>query len=143
MGEAVSLSQHTFAHHVMEVILQRGTAEQRQKIVAALLADFWRNAQNDNSSYVIASAMVHCDAQELQVLIEVIVAGTSEQLGSLLRTKARNHVLKALLQLPAHLTQNVLKTVVSKLQATEYANAWYAKRLVQQLNMKANPGVPV
>merc|ERR1712190_132569 len=41
LTEAVALSRHTFAHHVIEVILAHGSPKQRLSIVSALLVQFW------------------------------------------------------------------------------------------------------
>lgn len=143
LRETVALSRHTFAHHVMEVILAHGSLEQRQNIVEALSADFWANAHDQNSSYVLESAMIHCAEQELERLVEVISAGSSERVVSLLQGKAGNRVLKSLPKMPAQLSQHVLQTVVGKLQASEsmYADNRYGKRLVQELKMHAKAAI--
>merc|ERR1712113_699322 len=118
-----------------EVILAHGSPQQRQSIVRTLLDQFWSNAHDQNSSYVIESAMIHCAEQELEGLAAVISSGSSETVVSLLRGSAGNRVLKALPKMPAHLSQHVLRIVVGKLQACEsaYANNRHGKRLVQEL----------
>jgi len=137
--DAEALCRHTYAHHVMEVILKHGQLEQRQGVVKALVSEFWANAQIESSSYVIESAVIHCTEAEMSDLLAIISKATPGRLVSLLNGKPGSRVLRAFLRMLSQSSNDALHAIVRELQRCEFQCAlnWQGKRLVQEFSKAA------
>merc|ERR1712048_1294487 len=60
VAETGSLSRHVFGHHVIHALLEHVTSEVQLQIVANLHPELTRNAMNRSGSYVIERALLHC-----------------------------------------------------------------------------------
>jgi mRNA-binding protein PUF3 len=132
LQRAFDLSQHAFAHHTMQSILEHGTAGDRQKIVAALRPCILANAQGRSSSYVVASALECCDEVDRHTLVMDLL----EHLPTLTRSLSGCHVIKALLAVAG----SHLPDAARRLQevAAELASTRHGRRIIQDFGLASH-----
>ena len=68
-GEHENLCSHSFAHHVIQSILEHGEERHKKIIAKMLLSDLWRYATHKNSSYLIEKALCYCSDEDQTKLI--------------------------------------------------------------------------
>lgn len=64
-----NLCTHSFAHHVVQSILEHGEERHKRLIAKMLMADLWKHATHKNSSYLIEKALCYCDDEDQNSLI--------------------------------------------------------------------------
>lgn len=132
LERAVDLSQHAFAHHAIQSILEHGSARDRQKVAAALRPCILANAQGRSSSYVVASALECCDEVDQATLVMDLL----EHLPTLTQSLSGCHVLKALLAVAgSHLPE-----AARRLQevAAELASTRHGRRIMQDFGLASH-----
>ncbi|CAE7334443.1 Maternal protein pumilio [Symbiodinium microadriaticum] len=99
VADVAELCCHSFAHHVIQSILEHG--EERHKHVAAqtLIADVVRFAQHKNTSYLIEKVMTLGTCSE-QDQVAMVCALEFKCLLFLAKTQYGRHVAKTMLQDP-------------------------------------------
>lgn len=68
-GEHENLCSHSFAHHVIQSILEHGEERHKKLIAKMLLSDLWRYATHKNSSYLIEKALCYCSTEDQNPMI--------------------------------------------------------------------------
>jgi hypothetical protein len=68
LPETAELSRHTFAHYVVEAILESGSADHTHEVACALRMDLMRHAKNRSATYVVEKAMFCCDARDQEAI---------------------------------------------------------------------------
>ena len=68
-GEHENLCSHSFAHHVIQSILEHGEERHKKLIAKMLLSDLWRYATHKNSSYLIEKALCYCSTEDQNLMI--------------------------------------------------------------------------
>lgn len=68
-GEHENLCSHSFAHHVIQSILEHGEERHKKLIAKMLLSDLWRYATHKNSSYLIEKAICYCSTEDQNQII--------------------------------------------------------------------------
>jgi len=123
--EASELSRHTFAHHVMQAILEHGLPQHRRHVIDALARSFLTNSQDRNASYVIETALTHCEAQDQQGWATEVLSADSARLVSLARSHTGIRVLKELIKSQgehAHKLLDRLQRAVPDLHKTRHGH---------------------
>ncbi|CAE7291194.1 APUM5 [Symbiodinium natans] len=69
LQEAGPLCCHSFAHHVIQSVLEHGLDKHKEIIAQALNADPMKFATHKNSSYLIEKALCYCSASDQNTLI--------------------------------------------------------------------------
>jgi hypothetical protein len=70
-----SLCRHTYAHHVLEAVLEHGAEPHRRRVFDALRSEPLRNAKDRYAGFVIQAALTHCPAEERDELVSAILGG--------------------------------------------------------------------
>merc|ERR1712187_417170 len=73
LKDAGELCRHSFAHHVMECVLEHGLPDQKHRIAFAIYEDLMQNATDPHATYVIESALKHCHATDSNTLVAALV----------------------------------------------------------------------
>lgn len=94
-GEHENLCSHSFAHHVIQSILEHGEERHKKIIAKMLLSDLWRYATHKNSSYLIEKALCYCSDEDQTKLIAQL--GYPQALLDLAMTQYGSFVARALL----------------------------------------------
>jgi len=96
-NDSLRLCRDMFGHHVMQSMLEHGQPEHKRQVAETLVARAVDNVKDRNASYVIESALTHCDAIGQQMLAASIMNGGARQIEVLACTQVGKRVLKALL----------------------------------------------
>jgi hypothetical protein len=94
MLEVESLIRHNFARHVIELILEHGSAEQKHLIAVAISNGLLHNARCRYASYVIEQAMVQCTLIDQDMIASHVVRDMTTFL-MLATHECGSHVVKA------------------------------------------------
>jgi len=97
LSEAGLLCCHSFAHHVIQSVLEHGLERHKEKIAQALLEDPKKFAMHKNSSYLIEKALCYCSPNDQNGLIASL--GSPTTLVELAYSPYGCYVAKALLSL--------------------------------------------
>jgi len=130
LSDASDLSRHTFGHHVIETVLQIGSAHQRHGIFIALSSDLPRNAKNRNATYVVERALLSCDDDDRSMMVQELI-GTPDCLVSLVENQFGCYVAKALLKVSDETFHKMLchiEAATSRLEKNKYG-----RRLMEEL----------
>jgi len=122
LQEAEQLIHHNFARHVMELILEHGTAEQKHRMADAIRANLFHNAKNRNASYVVERALVFCDDSDRGAVAEELLVD-SERFLTLATHECGSHVAKAVLSLggeAASRAKELLDNSAGRVRASKY-----------------------
>lgn len=148
LQEAGRLSWHSYGHHVIETILEHGSAEQRHQIAAALrggdgAADndsssgrLLRSARNRSASHVVEKALTFCAADDRQLLVEELLS-SPDAVVALAQSHFGIHVAKSLLSLPGNKPDFARQYIVqcpAEFQATKHG-----RRLLEELGAASPP----
>lgn len=96
LSEACKLCRHSYAHYVIESILENGLDFQKQRIMQALQAEPFKIAADRHGSYVIESALKNHPAGRASLLAAFV--DNRSDLIKLTHCQSAYSVLKALLQ---------------------------------------------
>lgn len=96
LGEVGALCFHSYAHHVIQSVLEHGEADQKHRIAQALLADAFRFATHKHSSYLIEKVLDYCSEEDRGQLINSL--GKPQMLLELAQTQYGSYVARALLR---------------------------------------------
>lgn len=121
LAEAMELSRHSYAHHVISAVLEHGLADQQQKVLACLNEDLLRHAQNRNASYVIEKAMSHSSDADRDGLSSMLA--DSPELIALAKHQFGSFVIRALLVRPCDARQRAITRLLEakdELQAGKF-----------------------
>eukprot|EP00930_Biecheleria_cincta_P079106 TRINITY_DN6680_c0_g1_i2.p1 TRINITY_DN6680_c0_g1~~TRINITY_DN6680_c0_g1_i2.p1 ORF type:complete len:444 (-),score=59.91 TRINITY_DN6680_c0_g1_i2:458-1789(-) len=94
--EADDLCCHSFAHHVVQSVIENGDDLFRRRVAAALLTDPLGYAQHKNASYLVERALSHCCQEDRQALLAHL--SRPDTIAHLAETQYGRYVAKALLQ---------------------------------------------
>jgi hypothetical protein len=94
--EAESLIHHNFARHVIELILEHGSADHKRRIAIAIRKDILHNSKSRYASYVIEQAMIQCSINDQDAIASKLVSHRSNFL-ALATHECGSHVVKAVL----------------------------------------------
>eukprot|EP00929_Paragymnodinium_shiwhaense_P008488 TRINITY_DN112447_c0_g1_i1.p1 TRINITY_DN112447_c0_g1~~TRINITY_DN112447_c0_g1_i1.p1 ORF type:complete len:548 (+),score=89.92 TRINITY_DN112447_c0_g1_i1:108-1751(+) len=122
VSHAATLCHHAFAHHVMDSIVEHGTAEMRHFVATALRSNLVQNAKNRYASYVVERSMTYCSPMDQHAYVHEFLQDT-EELFSLASHEYGSHVLRTMMQLPCEATVQVryiLRAGADRLQASKY-----------------------
>jgi hypothetical protein len=121
LPDTAELSRHTFAHYVVEAMLESGSAEHTHEVVCALRVDLMRHAKNRSSTYVVEKALFCCDSHDQDALAAELF-GTAEALLELTENQFGCHLAKVLprLQTQFQRAQKYLPQATLLLQKTKY-----------------------
>lgn len=128
---ASDLARHAYGHHVIEVVLQKGTTHQRHSVCSTLSLDLMCNAKNRNASYVVETALNSCEDEVRHELLQQLI-GTPESLVSLVENQFGCYVAKALLKFQGKTFHNIVSQIEAA--ASELQKSKYGRRLMQELN---------
>jgi hypothetical protein len=119
--EVAELSRHTFAHYVVEAILECGSADQKHEVACALRSDLMRSAKNRSATYVVEKALLCCDAHDREAIAAELF-GSAEALLELVENQFGCHLAKALPRLQVHFqqAQRYLPEAAPLLQKSKY-----------------------
>jgi hypothetical protein len=93
LSEAPKLIRHQYGNFVIQHILQHGSPDQLHEIACALRTDVIRLAKHRIASHVVSCAMVHCLAEDVQSLTQVVL-GEAGQLADLSRRQYGSFVVR-------------------------------------------------
>jgi len=122
LEEAHDLSRHSYAHHVVESVLEHGDALQRRRVAIALRGDLLRGSRNRHASYVIEKALTHCAEEDQRALMQELLASPSA-FAALAQCQFGGYVVRAVLRRHATALQVVLEQLqqdVQELRATKH-----------------------
>lgn len=121
LPETAELSRHTFAHYVVEAILDSGSAAHTHEVACALRMDLMRHAKNRSATYVVEKALFSCDAHDQEAIASELF-GNAEALLELTENQFGCHLAKVLPQLELHFqqAQKYLPQATPLLQKSKY-----------------------
>jgi len=130
LSDAPDLARHTFGHHVIESVLQMGSANQRHGIFDSLISDLPRNAKNRNATYVVERALTSCDDKDRSMMVQELI-GTPDSLVSLVDNQFGCYVAKALLKVSDETFHKMLSHIEAAAPRLEKNK--YGRRLLEEL----------
>lgn len=141
LAEAGRLSWHSYGHHVVETLLEHGSAEQRCQICSALRGGdgmemesgggkLVRSARNRSASHVVEKALTFCSAEDRAALVEELL-GSPNAVVSLAQSHFGIHVAKALLQLPGELPRAAKAYVMQN--SVAFQGTKHGRRLLEEI----------
>jgi pumilio RNA-binding family len=130
LPEVGELSRHTFAHYVVEAILDAGSTDHTHEVACALRMDLMRNGKNRSATYVVEKALFCCDAHDQEALAAELF-GSAASLLELTENQFGCHLAKALPRLEEHFrrAQKYLPEATPLLQKTKYG-----RRVLQEFS---------
>jgi len=131
LAEAEDLCQHSFAHYVIETMLEH-LPESRPRIVEALSADLWESACHRCASHVLEAALAHCGEADRQGFALQLLGRGREGVLSLAQNQYGSF---ALLQVPGRLSEEAFGHLSRAVALLEGAK--YGQRLLQDLGLGA------
>eukprot|EP00913_Durusdinium_trenchii_P024632 g23124.t1 len=96
VADAESLCCHSFAHHVIQSVLEHGEGRHKERVAKALLSDPFRFSTHKHSSYLIEKALCYCSEDDQQKFLDVL--GSPQMILELANTQYGCYVARALLQ---------------------------------------------
>jgi len=127
---AAELCRHTFAHYVIESILDTGSKDQLHKASAALRVDLMRNAKNRSATYVVEKAFSCCDDHDCKAMFAEL-CGTAQRLVSLAENQFGCHVAKGLVRLPGDHFQQTLQYLPEAIPLLQKSK--YGRRILEEI----------
>jgi len=110
MKDVAELARHTFGKHVMQAVLEHGANKHRHTIAMELAEDILTNATNRNGSCVIERALLHCESQDVSLLMRLLT--DDDVLANLIMDQFGIFIVKTLLQVaPRSLVERILEKV--------------------------------
>lgn len=68
-----SLCCHSFGHHVVQAIMEKGTTEQIKKVADAVAADLHKMVNNRHASYVVEGAFKNCAEEDKNGFVQQLL----------------------------------------------------------------------
>lgn len=127
LPEAPELCLHSFAHHVMESVVENGLDQHRSYVAKTLLQDLWTYATHKNSSYLLEKALTYCGPSEQEALISQL--GRPEMILDLAQTQYGCYVARALLRdyrVSREAAMDLIIRYQSRLEATAHGKRFLA-----------------
>lgn len=122
LDDAANLCHHSFGRHVMECVLEHGTAQQQRRVAKALLDGVYNYARHRNASYILEKALALCMVEDQRALTFALVA-EPERLIQLAAHECGVHVVRALLRCGGETSWEagrILRAAIVELQASKY-----------------------
>lgn len=123
------LSRHTFAHYVMEAVLDNAQDKELHFIANALRSDLARNAKNRSGTHVVERALLRCEVDDRNAMMMELFQHANAMV-SLVENQFGCHVAKSLLRIPGpHLAhaKGHFEEAKPLLQKTKYG-----RRLIEE-----------
>merc|ERR1719272_865954 len=122
LPEIAEMSRHTYAHYVVEAILDNGSPDHLRTIAMALRSNLGRNAKHRTGTHVIEKALLRCEADDCDAMMLELFHDASAII-SLVESQFGCHVAKSLLRKPgSHVRQALgfLEEAKPFLEKTKY-----------------------
>lgn len=100
LKDVIELCRHTFAHHVMQAVIEHGSPAHRRAITHALMESAPATLVGKNASYVLETAITRSEDWEQHEIISTLLRDGSKDAAVHTRTRSGRRVLKALVKLP-------------------------------------------
>jgi hypothetical protein len=130
LHEAEKLIHHNFARHVIELILEHGSAKHQQRIALAIRGDIFGNSKSRYASYVVEQALFRCSKTEQDSIASELV-GDTQSFVALAVHECGCHVVKAVLKTHGDVAKRakaLLLAGAGKIKASKYG-----QRLLEEL----------
>ncbi|CAE7262465.1 pum [Symbiodinium pilosum] len=95
MPEISELCCHSFAHHVVESVMEHGEERHKHRIARTLLTDVMRFADHKNTSYLIEKVLSNCSDEDQRAMLYAL---DLNRIIDLAKTRYGRHVAKTMLQ---------------------------------------------
>jgi len=125
MGGITELLTHSFGHHVVHAILEHGRSKHKRIIARELVQDVVNIATSKSGSTVIEKALVHCSAQDVNMLVKAVL---NSDLIALAQTQFGIYVVRALTLTSDSIADFVVQCLQSASEDVQ-ANRYYQKLL--------------
>jgi len=128
--ETDELIHHNFARHVLDLILEHGSASHKQRIAQTIRKNIFHHAKNRCASYVVEKSLALCSAADSHAIASDLLADP-EQFLMLAMHECGMHVVKAVTQTHSacvQKTQDLLLANVGRVKSSKYG-----KRLLDDL----------
>eukprot|EP00930_Biecheleria_cincta_P017204 TRINITY_DN1374_c0_g1_i3.p1 TRINITY_DN1374_c0_g1~~TRINITY_DN1374_c0_g1_i3.p1 ORF type:complete len:484 (-),score=87.13 TRINITY_DN1374_c0_g1_i3:327-1709(-) len=109
LGETQELCCHSFAHHVMQAVIENGNQRHCKLVVAALLTNPLAFAQDKNASYLVKFAFRYSCQEDNRVLLAQL--SHPDAIAALAISQYGCHVVRALMEVEELDTQAVLHII--------------------------------
>jgi pumilio RNA-binding family len=124
VGNAATLVHHAFAHHVMDSIVEHGTADMRHFVAMAIRSNLVQNAKNRYASYVVERSMTYCSSLDQHAYVNGFLADIDE-LFVLANHEYGSHVVRTVMQLPCpeggtEQVKSILRAGAARLKESKY-----------------------
>jgi hypothetical protein len=119
--DAAELCRHAFGHHVIQSIVEHGTSQHRDKIIAVLSHDMFQLAGHRSASYVVEKALVF-GGPAAQQFMALELMGNADHFLSLAENQFGCRVVAAVLRVSSvsQMAQVILKSAEERLQTSKY-----------------------
>jgi len=128
--ETDQLIHHNFARHVLELILEHGTENHKEKIAKSIRNNIHHYAKNRFASYVVEKALLFCPTQDTHAMVSGLL-DDSERFLMLAVHECGTHVVKAIIKMHgdcAAKAKELLLREVNRLESSKFG-----KRLLDEL----------
>lgn len=132
--EAEQLINHNFARHVIEMVLEHGTPDQRHSIAMAMRKNVLQTSKNRNGSYVVEKAMQYCSDADQQAIAGELVSD-AESFLMLATHECGSHVVEAIVK--SHTTSAADARTILLREVDMVSASKYGKQMLQ--NTKLTP----
>jgi hypothetical protein len=143
LTEADDLCRHSFAHHVLQSVLEHSPGRQQQMIVDALCFDLHRNVRSRNAGFVIQKVLAHSAAPDLRQLVAALLQGGPCGLAVLAKNRHAPQVAQLLDEVPSAAGMpGMLGALEFRLSSGKALGTRHGKRLLKgawQGDGKASP----
>lgn len=127
---ADQLLTHSFARHVLELILEHGNSTHKQKIVHSVQRNVFGHAKNRNASYVVEKVLVTCSMPDTCAITSHLLS-KPDLLLELAAHECGSHVVKAVLRTHGEFTQEAKQLILA---SSDYLRkSKYGQRLLEDL----------
>lgn len=128
--ETDQLIHHNFARHVLELILEHGTEDHKQKIAKSIRGNLFHYAKNRFASYVVEKALALCKAQDTHAMASALLSDP-ERFLMLAVHECGTHVVKAVLKLHGECAEKAKELLVAEVDRVKSSK--YGKRLLDEV----------
>eukprot|EP00927_Polykrikos_kofoidii_P055376 TRINITY_DN49647_c0_g1_i1.p1 TRINITY_DN49647_c0_g1~~TRINITY_DN49647_c0_g1_i1.p1 ORF type:complete len:511 (-),score=58.08 TRINITY_DN49647_c0_g1_i1:429-1961(-) len=135
LRQAPELCRHDFGHHVMESVLEHGQTSQKQCVVFALASGLPKTVVDDNSTFVVNSALRHCEKEDQHILAAALL-NNPECVFELAKNRCGYSVVRSLLRLPRNISllfRRMLENDVARIKKCERGS-----RILHEMRMESS-----
>lgn len=136
LEEAEDLCRHSFAHYVMQSMLEH-LPEHRVRIATALRADLAGHARHRCASHVVEAALEYCAEEERRLFVTELLGPGVCNLVDLAQSQYGSFVLKAVLRLQGPHQDEAWRKLKESAEIIESSK--YGQRLLKDLNTQPAP----